>query len=378
VLAWCGLMLVSWQRSRPAERSGPWWRSPWLAAFCLSYLGALLTHVYAIFLALPFLLVEAVRLVHRRIDLPTCVALAIPPFFVLRIYLRMTANYLHGISSGGIHIHLYEAVQQFLLTLFGPCLVLLLLLIVLLSWRAPGNPVAGNAAGAQLTGDELLLALGLLLLPLIGVAIAKVTHGPFFDRYFLAASSAFAILLAQVVAAYGSRRMVPRVLLGSMLFLFVCDALIAAYCHLRHASLDIPSPGHLIFFSPDPAHPFSRYASIAENHSSLDILVDGHPDYLFFQYYASPDLRRRLYFTTSSPEDPFFQGYGILNRWANTRLAVTTLGAYLPHHNDFLLYEASREDCPACVQQILDAGFELRSVTHDEDGKMEHFSRPTQ
>ncbi len=51
-LAWCGLALVCWQR-RKEEASGIW-----LAGFGLSFLGALLTHVYAVYLVIPFVVVE--------------------------------------------------------------------------------------------------------------------------------------------------------------------------------------------------------------------------------------------------------------------------------------------------------------------------------
>ena len=58
VLAWCGLMLVCWQRAREGRNF-----SLWTLALFLSSLAALLTHIYAIYLFVPFLAVEFLGLV---------------------------------------------------------------------------------------------------------------------------------------------------------------------------------------------------------------------------------------------------------------------------------------------------------------------------
>jgi hypothetical protein len=377
VLAWCGLMLVCWQRSRSSARVRQWPPDLWLGGFFLCFLGALLTHVYGIFLAIPFLLVEADELVRRRrIHIATCAALLLAPCFVAKIYLRMTATYLAviGVGSGGVHVHPYEVIQRFLITIFGPGLILLIIVLALLAWRSHQSSPSDTAT-ACFTREELIVAIGLLLLPVFGVVVAKVTRGPYFDRYFLAATAGYAMLLAQVVASYGSRKFVARALLAMMLVFFASDSLIAAYCHLRHRSLDLAGPGNLVVFSPDPRDPFSRNASLVKDRSNLDILIVGHPDYLFFQYYASPELRRRLIYAAPDEKELFLLGYRVLSHWTGAGLQTTSFDEYFAKHRDFLLYEASRDDCPTCAETILSDGFTLRSIQRDLDGRLEHFSK---
>jgi hypothetical protein len=374
VLAWCGLMLVCWQRSRGDEQPQSRRSQLWLAGLFLCFLAALLTHVYAVFLAVPFLLVELDHLLRRRrLHLWTCVVLLLPPCLVATLYLRMARIYSTGVPSGGLHVHPYEVIQHFLITVFGPSLVLLIILMALLAWRdRQSNP--SQSPAASLTREELIIAMGLLLLPVLGVVAAKVTHGPYFDRYFLAATAGYAMLLAQIVAISGTRSLAARGLLAVMLLFLVSDALIAAYCHWRHADLDQIGPGNLIVFAPDPARPFARNYSLLLDTSQLDILVTGHPDYLFLEYYAPPELRRRLIFAAPSPTEPFLIGYRRLSQWTGIGLHTTSFGDYFANHRDFLVY-ANKADCLDCTNQIIADGFTLRSVKLDIDGRLEHFSR---
>jgi hypothetical protein len=374
VLAWCGIMLVCWQRSRGETRQRLSVPNLWLAGLFLSFLAALLTHVFAVFLAVPFLLVEADHLLHRRrIHLGTCVALLLPPCLVATLYLHMSRIYSTGVPGGGLHVHPYEVIQRFLLTVFGPSLVLLILLLALLAWWSRHSQ-SWQSPAASLTREELVVAIGLLLLPILGVFAAKLTHGPYFDRYFLAATAGYAMLLAQLVALSGIRSLVARGLLAAMLFFLVSDMLIAAYCHWRHADLDQIGPGNLVVFAPDPARPFVRNASLLLDRSHLDILVTGHADYLFLEYYAPPELRRRLLFAAPDPNESFLIGYRGLSHWTGIGLQTTTFDDFFATHRDFLVY-ANAADCRDCTQKILADGFTLRSVKLDTDGRLEHFSK---
>jgi len=60
VLGWCGLTLVCWQRSAEGRA-----RNLWLAGFGLCLVGALLSHVYAVYLLFPFVLVEIYNILLR-------------------------------------------------------------------------------------------------------------------------------------------------------------------------------------------------------------------------------------------------------------------------------------------------------------------------
>ena len=377
LLAWCGLMLLCWQHSRDEASARLWPPNLWHVGLFLTFLAGLLTHVYAVYLVVPFCLVECDNLLHRRrVQLGTCLAILLPPFFVAPLYLRLMRSYMSGVAGGGVHVHPYELVQHYLTAVFSPGLVLLIILLALLAWRKRQNdPSASASTSASMTREELVLSLGLVILPILGVMGAKVTHGPYFDRYFLVTTAGYAVFLAQVVAYWGPRSVVARSLITVMLFLITADTLIAAYCHWRHADIDQVEPSSHMAFVPDPAKPFMRNASLLQDRSRLAILVTGHADYLFFQYYASPELRRRLTYAASEPSEMFLRNYQQLSRFTGADLRETTFDDWFATHRNFLVYASHTQDCRDCTERFLAAGYTLRSVQPDIDGDLEYFSK---
>jgi hypothetical protein len=395
LLAWCGLMLVTWQRSRSVGDTKPGAdkrrRLLWLLAFSLSFLGALLTHVYGVYLAVPFLLPELHTLLRRRRpSFPTLIALLVPALVVAPLYIAMAHRYKSAIPSGGLHLHPYEVVQQYLLSVFGPALILLILTFVLLVFAHVRNASSTTPQAMSFTTAELLVAMGMLLLPLLGVVAVKVTHGPYFDRYFMDSTAGFALLLVQVIALSANRTLVARTLLSTMLLLVSADALIATYCHVRHTDIDLVEPSSRLHFSNDPARPLLRRSALLHDSgaaaangltsdapalSALDVLITGHPDYLFIHYYVPPQLRSRLIFAAPSASEPFLIGYRIFSQTTGAGLRTTALADYFPGHTDFLLYQTANGDCPDCEEEILRAGYTLVSVNTETDGRLEHFRR---
>jgi hypothetical protein len=395
LLAWCGLMLVSWQRSRslPNKELAPH-RHPrllWQLAFSLSFLAAVLTHVYGVYLAVPFLLPELRTLLRRRSpSFATLIGLLVPALLVAPLYLHMAHQYKAVVPSGGIHIHPYEVVQQYLVAVFGPALILLVITLALLAFAHVRRAGSTTSPAPSLTAEEHLVAVGLLLLPLFGLVSAKITHGPYFDRYFMDSTAGFALLLAQVIALSSNRALVSRTVFSTMVFLISADALIAVYCHLRHTDIDLVEPSSRLHFSNDPARPLLRrsallhdngapvangFSSDAPDVARLDVLITGHPDYLFVHYYAPPQLRSRLIFAAPSPSEPFLTGYRLFSQTTGAGLRTTTLAGYFPGHPDFLLYQTNNGDCPDCEEEILRAGYTLVSAGSDRDGRLEHFHR---
>jgi hypothetical protein len=377
LLAWCGVMLVCWQRSRGKaqdDSSAPTWPpNLWHLGLFLVFLAGLLTHVYAAYLVVPFLLVECDNLFrHRPVQLGACLAMLLPLPIVAPVYLRLTRHYFSGVVGGGLHIHPYEVVQHYLVAVFGPGLVLVVILLALLAWR---NRSRDSSVIASMNREELVLALGLVILPILGVITAKLTHGPYFDRYFLVTAAGYAIFLAQVIAMWGPRSFAARALVAIMVFFVAADTLIAAYCHWRHADIDQVEPSSHIVFVPDPANPFMRNGSLLEDHSQRDILITDHPDYLFLEYYASPELRRRLYFAAPEANNMFLHSYQQLTRLAGAGLQATTLHDFFATHRDFLMYQEDQEICVKCAEQTLAAGYILRDIQPDIDGELQHFSK---
>jgi hypothetical protein len=378
LLGFFGLMMLCWQRAREGKKV-----LLWVALLWLSYFAGLLVHVYAVYLLIPFLFAEALTLLRRsRPHLGIVAALLLAPPCVVPLYHRLYANFRSG-GFSGMHIHLYELVQHFFVFVLGPALAVILFLILLLAWKRPEiNPASETSDFRSLSPDELGLALGLILMPIIGVIGIKVSHAYYFDRYFLAATAGYALLLAQATLARGSRAAVARGLFVFMIAFLSADTLVAAYCRWHHADIDQVEPSSHIFFEHSPAAPLYSNASLLRDTTNLDILVRDEAGFLYLYYYAPPGIRKRLVF--GAPRNDRFDmgvldGYQRLAHWAHVDLRLTTYDAFFATHNDFLVYSTNnvgfRTGCSNCTQEFLKAGYTLRSVEEDPFDQLEHFSK---
>jgi hypothetical protein len=378
ILGCFGLMMLCWQRAREGKNVYLWVVGLWL-----SYLAALLIHVYAVYLLIPFLIAEAISIAKRqRPHLGIVAALLLAPPCVIPLYLRLYGNFRSG-GFTGMHIHLYELVQQYFVLVLGPALPLLLLLLLFLAWKGPAaDTFSAHAGRLSLSADELALAFGLAVLPAIGVIGIKISHAYYFDRYFLAATAGYALLLAQVTLLRSGRAFVARNLFLSMIVLLSADTLVAAYCRWHHADLDQVEPSSHIIFVPSPANPLQRNPALLRDTTKLDILVTDEPGYLYLYYYAPREIQSRLVF--SAPRDDafdsrFLDGYQRLARWGHVDLRLTTYDEFFATHKDFLVYApnnvAYRTGCNDCLDKFLKAGYTLRSVEEDPYNLLEHFGK---
>lgn len=373
VLGWCGLMLLCWQRAREDRAL-----SFWTFAFALSWLAALLTHVYTIFLFVPFFSIEALGRIKGWRPHPGIIAgLFIAPVCVAPLYLRMTRTYRAATSVGGLHIHPYEVIQQYFVAVIGPGIVLLLLLLLLLTLE---NRSTERPGPGRLLPQELWLAVLIGCLPLFGAVGVKLSHGPFFNRYFLFATAGYAILLAASAAGHSPRAWATKGLAAAMLCLLTADIAIAAYCHWRHADLDQIEPASLFHFPPNPRQPLFRNAALLNNHGAQDILITDDHLFLYLLYYAPTELRARLYLGIPPASAFHLSGYRKAAHLEHLDASrFVGFNQFLASHTDFYLYNAVNGDrspaCFDCIQPILDAGFTLRSVDRDMDDLLEHYSR---
>jgi hypothetical protein len=379
VLAWCGLMLLCWQRGRqtPASR---WLLNLWLWGLLASFLAALLTHIYAFYLVIPFLLAETYALLRRKsFHLGVWLALLLPLVLVAPLYLNMSRRYKSLVSVGGV-VHPDEAIRRHLVVVYGPALALLLIAVALLAWAHRDRSTGAESSSAKsLTREELIVASGLILLPVIGMIGVRITHGPFFDRYFIASTVGFALLLAQSIAILGRNSRVAQALFAAMLLLLAGDTALALYGRVGHRDLHLVEPSSGFAFPPDPAQPLVRNQLLLDDRTNLDILVLREPEYLFLVYYAPPPIRRRLVFGAPGSDDIFMRGYRSVARWTHTDLRTATYDQFFATHPEFLVYSASdgllNGACWDCTEQFIAVGYTLRSVARDPSDLLEHFSK---
>ncbi len=378
LLGCCGLMLLCWQRARE-RRSLSWWT----LALGISALAALLTHIYSVYLFVPFLAVELLGLVKGwKLHPGVLAVLLVTPVSVLPLYLRMLHTYRSGGPLGGLHIHLYEVIQRYLLAVVGPSLALLLFFLLLLAierTQLRDEPLVET--GQRLLPEEIWLAAIMASLVVAGVIGAKVSNSPFMDRYFLAATAGYAMLLAQAVAAPTRRAFAAKGLIAAMLFLLTADAAVAAFCRWHHADLDQIEPASRFPFPPNPHQPLQRDAALLRNQGTQDILVTEVHTYLYLYYYAPADLRSRLYLGVPASNDNTLVDYRRDNHWMRlNNLRATSFADFFANHRDFYAYSPfnptlSATACGDCLGEFLAAGYTLRSVDRDNDNLLEHFSK---
>ena len=113
---------MCWQRNAEGRA-----RNLWLGGFGLSLLGALLTHVYAVYLLVPFVGIEIYNVINKR--RPNWGNLAVMALALLRSLGCLLAS-IAGVSNhdaGNFFAASHDLFQRFLVNVIGPALIILLL-----------------------------------------------------------------------------------------------------------------------------------------------------------------------------------------------------------------------------------------------------------
>ncbi len=368
VLGWCGLALLCWQRNAEGRA-----KHLWLAGFGLSLIGALLTHVYAVYLLFPFALVEVYNLLRRgRPDWGIVAALALALISVtVTLYLPLFRVYRASVPATffpGSH----DLIQRFLVAAIGPAIGVLLLALILFALEGmwPGRATVFVAIPTQ----EMLVAAGFVCIPLVGLLGSKVSHGPFIERYFLSSIAGYAIFLGFASSRLvGSRK--AQALAGCMVLLVIGDLGTAIYLGMNHR-LVLVEPSTGLFLSTTPSNPMALYGTLLLDNDGLDILVLPSLEYIYFFRYAPPTVVSHLYFGAPA-NDINLRGYERLARGAHIDLKTTTFDPFLATHNRFLVYESasgSAADLDA-MQAIAGAGYKLKAARGDVVGIMYEYAK---
>jgi len=367
VLGWCGLTLVCWQRTGEERGKSKYL---WLAGFGVCLLGALLTHVYAVYVILPFALVELYNLVHRRPNwgiLSTMASTFI--FVVLIVYLPLFRMYRASVPSsfrGSSH----DLLERFLENTLGPAIFVLLLALFLFALDAL-RPIRLVNHATHIPKREMLVAAVLACVPLVALIGSKISHGPFIERYFLVSIAGYAMALGFASFRVQRESWTAKALAGCLLFLMIADLGTTAYLKNR---LVLSEPSSGILLSTSPSRPLALYDTIFSDKKSLDILVLPALDYLYLFRYAPPSVASHLYFA-AEPDDLFLKAFGRLAGRAQVNLRASELGPFLATHDKFLIYEDGKFDQSDMVQAILNDGYGLKSVQTDAVGTAYEFAK---
>lgn len=369
VLGWCGLSLICWQMGKEEKTKAHLWSF----GLFLTLLGAALTHVFAIYLLIPFGCAELFILMkERRMNWSVLLALITTAGIALPIYRPMLKVYrLLFHQVGGLQQRPLDVIQNFLSSLLGPAIVFALVVLAVLAFMSREHTGSEDSV-PMIPAVEVLLGVAFACLPLAGIVGVQITHGVFFNRYFLVSTAGWAILVGFVSSKLLPRSSLSKWLLISLLALFAADVGMAVRHLVNHSDFALIEPTSKLAFSSDVSRPMLRHQTLIDPQGDRDILVLPQLDYIYLIHYAPTSVASRLYDGALAEEDVTLNAYRLLGIWGRVDLKTSTLDAFLKSHQRFLVYGASDEpfqpQCGDCVDAIQKAGFHLTSEQRDQDG----------
>jgi 4-amino-4-deoxy-L-arabinose transferase-like glycosyltransferase len=317
VTALIALAMVCYQRLPAAK---------WAVGLCFSLVFAALLHHYAVMAFLPFFLAELSHVYYsRQTRLGPWLALLIalgPLTISWPMLMWMKHNWGPHFWVGATLSDVSAAYGSFfrLGAPWGVALCGMTVLAMLATIRRASRGKA-TAVFPRVPISEHVLLLGLVVLPIIGFAVARATHGPFVERYFLAA------ILGIVVAAiygldYTNSKSLPAV--GFALLFAISAQEFGFWKSLgnRERPADIVAP-------------IANLAGTAR-YQTLPIVISDAGEYVEFWHYAPPALLRRVV-TFPNPEDAtIYAGVNTVDK------LVLALRSYVPAKiQDFPSFEAT-------------------------------------
>jgi MFS family permease len=201
LVGFVGLALVGWQAAADEK---PRWRAAGLIGLAIGLTGALLSHVFAILLYVPFAAAEIWRWRERRrqdwgvglvLLCSSATGIFYPPLLHASRHLTL-AGPLYSLSL----LRVFQSYGLLLMTVIEFLPVLLILWLIASKTRGAAE-MSWKELGTRIPKREIVLAAALASLPVCGYVVGYVAHAPVFSRYALAFIGGFAILLTY--AAYG-------------------------------------------------------------------------------------------------------------------------------------------------------------------------------
>lgn len=307
-------------------------------AFCNACLAA--THYYAVLVAGPFLLAEAVRMLRSKtFDWAMLGCIAIPPAIVLALLSgsirNQHAQLAHYFSRGNLlsFNHGYEVVEIDPL-IYGIALTLLAGAAAAFLAHSRSIP----RPSFTLDGSPvLILGLGLLLLPLEGAVCTQFITHAYVSRYFLPAEIGFCICLCYMAKFLSD--VIPGTVVGLILALAVGFGNILAQQATHPASRTLP--GAPLYAAQSP------------------ILFDSPEDYLRVLHYQ-PDLGPKMFVIADPPASLRSRRYDtddkiMLALAAKGRIQTTTLSTAARKWSRFSLVPRPQE-YGAALECLVTAG----------------------
>ena len=372
LLGWLGIALLSWQQMVESRS-----RVIWKLVFLLSLVGAVGTHVYALFVMMPFPAVEAYGFLRKRkVRLDVIATVSVSLGIAVLLYLPLMRVYQAIKPTDALRpAFLISTTIDFTEQMIGGGLFVFLAVLALSAWTTVYSKTIDADEGDEQAGAELLLASCFVVLPLAGMMGAIATHVFFFYRYFLCCIAGMSILLGYAVRRLRGYPVLQQLMAAGMLIFMVVDLGSVAVNSARGWSDRLVESNTRTTFRPLTDHALATDSSVAGLKKDLPILdVDGFK-YIYLYRYASPEFVERLYYGSPFANDFGLAVYRRLSDGAHLDLKTTVFAPFFVKHDHFYVLNNDVSMCKYCLRYFVESGYSLKSVTNTAEGDFFEFQR---
>jgi hypothetical protein len=340
--------LYCWSRAADPSAAR---RGPAIVGLAVSLSLALLTHCYAVLLAVPLVAGEGVRLRRRRrADWSLWIAMAAAAFPVILYPWLMSANHTPPVlATSPFHVTPWTApgtYRELLDPAFWP--LTLVILIVALAVRGADRPAEDDPHA--MPAHESAALWGFAAIPIFAVLLAAATTGTFSLRYGAPGVIGLACLLAAAGARYSRYPARSGAAAAALFFVFFTSAFAGQLWTAIHptnvhaaTATSAPAPARV----PDtpavqvPGRPLFSLAS----GSRLPIVVASGLVFLEVDHYGDDALVARTYYLTDTEaalrhtgSAGFEPTYPTMKRLLHLRANVAPAESFLAERRPFLMY----------------------------------------
>jgi len=326
VTACIALALVCYQRAPAA---------PWVIGLCLSLILAALVHYYAVLVFLPFFPAELTVVYQtKRVRFGVWAALlvaVVPTGISWPVLMWMKQNWGPHFWARNAALNQVSATYAAFFRIespWGTAVVGLAILMLAAGLVRRTLPTDATEGMPKAPAAERVLILGLVALPMIGYLVAKITHGPYVERYFLPTILGIA---ASVGYALGQVKRESALVAAVFVGLAIGSQEFGFWRMLGHWQ----RPADIVA-------PVANLAGITR-YADLPIVVSDVGVYVEFWHYAPPELLRRVV-TLPDPENAVnYSGTDTVDKLVIALkscepIAVEDLAHFEAEHQTFLLY----------------------------------------
>jgi hypothetical protein len=354
VLACCGASLYCWGLAIEGR-----FRKLALVGLSLSLNVALFSNYYAVLLFLPLIIGEGYRSFRsRRIDWPIWIsmvaggAVLIPLAPMILNYRREFSKIFWNEATRGWFLHLIDWFFH------DPALVGFLGVGCLLGVMKGGGSLTVNKrnqwADWNVPSHELIAAIILMLLPVIGFVLAKFVTHAYHYRYFLPTIIGITLGLTflyhrLLLGRLGVTAILIAFLLGIFLYGQAMDArgLVSKKLYIKNSGVP-----QVLFAQGDSP-----------------IVISWNLRFLPFLHYAPPDLKSRLcYITSLNADDKSATDSGLEKLSERIPMTVVDYQSFLSLHHHFYLYIYHQRT--GKILQLLKDGAQLKIKNMDKKGNI--------